>query len=88
MQHTEVPLPLRRMPRLLTEFPMHFFKYYIIRRHFMGGLDGLRYAQIQSWYRFLRIYRMIRVSGRHPDYQHLTEHEPTDLLGSCDARRQ
>jgi glycosyltransferase involved in cell wall biosynthesis len=88
MQHTEVSVPLRLMPRLLTEFPMHFFKYYIVRRHFMGGLDGLRYAQLQSWYRLLRIYRMIRANGRYQDYSQPADCEPSDLLGSCDARHR
>jgi glycosyltransferase involved in cell wall biosynthesis len=46
------------MPRLVTEIPMNFVKYYVIRRHFMGGVAGLLYASIQSWYRFLKIYRM------------------------------
>jgi glycosyltransferase involved in cell wall biosynthesis len=47
-------------PRLLSEFPMNFFKYYIVRRHCMGGLKGLRYALIQARYRFLKIYRIWR----------------------------
>jgi glycosyltransferase involved in cell wall biosynthesis len=49
--------------RLLTELPTNFFKYYIVRRHCMGGLTGLRYASIQAGYRFLKIYRMWRRSG-------------------------
>jgi hypothetical protein len=52
--HSTAPL----LPRLITEIPMNFFKYYIGRVHFTGGLTGLRYASIQSWYRFLKIYRM------------------------------
>lgn len=43
-----------------TEMPMNFLKYYITRRHFTGGIMGLRYAAIQSWYRFLKIYRVWR----------------------------
>jgi glycosyltransferase involved in cell wall biosynthesis len=46
------------LPRLITEFPANFLKYYVIRRHFMGGITGLRYASIQSWFRFLKIYRV------------------------------
>lgn len=49
--------------RLFTELPMNFFKYYIIRRHCMGGFTGLRYASIQAWYRFLKIYRIWREAG-------------------------
>jgi glycosyltransferase involved in cell wall biosynthesis len=47
------------LPRLITEFPMHFFKYYVVRRHFTGGVVGLRYAFLQAWYRFLKIYRLL-----------------------------
>ncbi|MFA5958100.1 glycosyltransferase family 2 protein [Hyphomicrobium sp.] len=50
--------------RLLSELPMNFFKYYIVRRHVMGGPKGLRYASIQARYRFLKIYRIWR-TGRH-----------------------
>jgi glycosyltransferase involved in cell wall biosynthesis len=50
--------------RLLSELPMNFFKYYVVRRHCMGGLKGLRYASIQARYRFLKIYRIWRISGR------------------------
>jgi glycosyltransferase involved in cell wall biosynthesis len=46
--------------RLLSELPMNFFKYYIVRRHFTGGLKGLRFAVIQATYRFLKIYRIWR----------------------------
>jgi glycosyltransferase involved in cell wall biosynthesis len=49
--------------RLFTELPMNFFKYYIIRRHCMGGFTDLRYASIQAWYRFLKIYRIWREAG-------------------------
>jgi hypothetical protein len=48
------------MPRLLTELPMNFIKYYFIRRHCTGGLRGLRYASIQAGFRFLKIYRIWR----------------------------
>lgn len=50
--------------RLLSEFPMNFFKYYFVRRHCMGGFKGLRYASIQARYRFLKIYRIWRTLGR------------------------
>jgi glycosyltransferase involved in cell wall biosynthesis len=49
--------------RLFTELPMNFFKYYIVRRHCMGGFTGLRYASIQAWYRFLKIYRIWGEAG-------------------------
>ncbi len=57
------------VPRLLSEFPMNFFKYYFIRRHFMGGLKGLRYATIQARYRFLKVYRIWRLQGSKPESQ-------------------
>ena len=44
--------------RLLTEFPLSFFKYYIWRTHVFGGLLGFQYAMIMAFYRFIRIVRM------------------------------
>jgi glycosyltransferase involved in cell wall biosynthesis len=86
MQHTETSSPLQLAPRLLTEFPMHFFKYYFVRRHVTGGLNGLRYARLQGWYRFLRIYRMMRANGRYDDYA--VSDDSDELLRSCDARHR
>lgn len=54
------------MLRLLSELPMNFFKYYVVRRHCMGGLTGLRYASIQAWFRFQKIYRICRTPSRKP----------------------
>lgn len=88
MQHTGTLSPLRLAPRLLTEFPMHFFKYYIVRRHITGGLRGLRYARLQGWYRFLRIYRMMRANGRPQDYPQPSPCEPDELWKSCDVHRR
>jgi len=58
VEHAELLSSAGLIPRLLTEMPMNFLKYYITRRHFTGGLMGLRYASIHSWYRFLKIYRV------------------------------
>ena len=44
--------------RLVTEFPLSFFKYYIWRTHVFGGLMGFQYAMIMAFYRFIRIVRM------------------------------
>lgn len=44
--------------RLVIEFPMNFFKYYIVRHHFTGGLMGLRYALTHSSFRVLKVYRL------------------------------
>ena len=46
--------------RLAIEFPMNFYKYYVIRRHITGGMMGLRYAVIQSWFRAIKVYRLWR----------------------------
>ncbi|AGK58421.1 family 2 glycosyl transferase [Hyphomicrobium denitrificans 1NES1] len=43
--------------RLLVEFPMNFYKYYIVRRHFTGGIMGLRYATVLSSFRVAKVYR-------------------------------
>lgn len=45
--------------RLVTEFPMSFMKYYFVRTHFLGGLMGFQYAMVLSFYRFVRIVRML-----------------------------
>jgi glycosyltransferase involved in cell wall biosynthesis len=44
--------------RLAIEFPMNFYKYYFVRRHFTGGLLGLRYATTHSWFRVKKVYRL------------------------------
>lgn len=45
-------------PRLITELPVNFLKYYIGRRHFTGGLTGFRYAWRQALFRFQRVYEL------------------------------
>ncbi len=44
--------------RLVTEFPLGFFKYYIWRTHIFGGLTGFQYAMIMAFYRWVRIVRI------------------------------
>jgi glycosyltransferase involved in cell wall biosynthesis len=46
--------------RTVTEFPTHFFKYYVARGHFSGGWTGLSFAGITAYYRWQRILRMRR----------------------------
>jgi len=46
-------------PRLVFEFPVTFLKYYFVRTHILGGWAGLKYASIISYYRWLRIVRMM-----------------------------
>jgi hypothetical protein len=67
--------------RLLSEFPMSFLKYYLVRRHFTGGVTGLRYAAIQARYRFLRIYRIWQSDRRRS----LTRHSAVLGPGSRNA---
>ncbi len=48
----------RLLARLALEFPVNFFKYYVIRRHVTGGLQGLRYAWISARYRHQKVAYM------------------------------
>lgn len=59
-KHRPVGNRLMMLGRLLIEFPMNFYKYYIVRRHFTGGTTGLRYAAIQSVFRVKKVYRICR----------------------------
>ena len=77
--HSTAPL----LPRLITEIPMNFFKYYIWRVHFTGGMTGLRYAAIQSWYRYLKIYRMQRARVSSPRFA-AGWHGETDAVNTRD----
>lgn len=84
----------RLVPRLMTEMPMNFLKYNITRRHFTGGVMGLQYAAIQSWYRFLKIYRVWRermfggralTVGQAPNDRHETASTQDDGLPRNDG---
>jgi hypothetical protein len=88
MQHAETLSPLHLSARLVTEFPMHFFKYYIIRRHITGGLNGLRYASLQAGCRFLRIYRMIFTNWRAQIDTASLEDNSDELMTECNARNR
>jgi len=48
--------------RLPFEFPLAFFKYYFVRRHFTGGRKGFTFAMINSFFRFLRIVKLLEAS--------------------------
>ena len=48
--------------RLLFEFPATFFKYYVMRRHFTGGLMGFQSSMIGAYSRFARIARMLEAA--------------------------
>ncbi len=66
-KHANCSSSAKLLARRAIEFPVNFFKYYIVRRHFTGGADGLRYAWIQASYRQLKVTYMWRdrVSKRH-----------------------
>lgn len=44
--------------RIVTEFPLSFLKFYLLRLHFTGGLMGFQYSMILAFYRFVRMVRM------------------------------
>ncbi len=50
--------------RLVTEFPMAFFRYYFWRRHFTGGLMGFQIAMSAAFSRFARIALMLEKAKR------------------------
>ena len=50
--------------RLLIEFPVSFFKYYVLRRQFTGGRFGFGVARVLATYRTVRIWRLLRASGK------------------------
>ncbi len=52
--------------RLYLEMPVFFFKFYILRWYFLGGLQGFCYAMVYSFARFQRIAKILE---RHPRWQ-------------------
>jgi glycosyltransferase involved in cell wall biosynthesis len=60
----QATLPSRRSVtilklRLFGEFPINFFKTYILRRHFTGGWKGFYFAVGQAFMRTSRIAKML-----------------------------
>lgn len=49
--------------RLPFEFPFAFFKYYVLRRHITGGRKGFAFAMINSFFRFLRLVKLLEATG-------------------------
>lgn len=45
--------------RLIVEFPVTFVKFYLVRRYFLGGVEGFVMAVISAYGRFLRIAKML-----------------------------
>ncbi len=57
LQRSERKRPLNLgVLRLLFEFPFQFFKYYILRRHIFGGMDGFVYSAALAAGRWMRIF--------------------------------
>jgi glycosyltransferase involved in cell wall biosynthesis len=50
---------LEMMLRLPFEFPLHFFRYYILARHIFGGLYGFALASTIAFMRFMRLVIML-----------------------------
>ena len=50
--------------RLVFEFPASFLRYYLMRRHFTGGLTGFQSSMIGAFSRFARIARMLEAAER------------------------
>lgn len=48
--------------RLLTEFPTGFFKFYILRRHITGGLEGFTRALAGAAFRHFRMAKMLELA--------------------------
>ncbi len=47
------------LARLVVEFPVSFIKFYIFRRYFLGGADGLTMSVANAFGRYLRIAKML-----------------------------
>ena len=45
--------------RLPFEYPILFFRYYVLRRNFTGGLFGLRIAHTIAWARTRRLVKIL-----------------------------
>lgn len=50
---------LHNIPRMLIEFPFAFFKCYVLRCHFTGGIYGVKISYIYAKYRFLRVLQRV-----------------------------
>lgn len=51
--------------RLVFEFPLSFFKFYILRRYCLGGTSGFIMSMANAFGRFLRIAKMIERSDKN-----------------------
>jgi len=65
LQAKEIKKPLWRLyPRLPFEYILLFIRYYFVRRHFTGGIYGLRVAHTIARGRAARIGKFIRAHKR------------------------
>ena len=48
---------------LVTEMPISFFKFYVLRRHIFGGWKGFMFALSAAFCRTLRIAKMLERGG-------------------------
>ena len=55
--------PLLRL-RLFIEFPVSFVKFYIIRRHILGGWKGFYFSLANAFMRTTRIAKMLEATSR------------------------
>jgi len=59
-EHAPISNSALTLARLTIEFPLNFYKYYIVRRHITGGFTGIRYAALQARFRAAKVYRLWR----------------------------
>ncbi|MET0546382.1 MAG: glycosyltransferase family 2 protein [Caulobacterales bacterium] len=52
--------PANMFLRLPFEYPLVFLRYFLVRRHFTGGWDGVRAAHIAARARFRRLLKFLR----------------------------
>jgi glycosyltransferase involved in cell wall biosynthesis len=50
--------------RLPVEMPWCFLKYYLLRRHFTGGVKGFIFASVNAFFRFLKLAKMLEAKPR------------------------
>lgn len=53
------------LARLPFEYPLVFLRYYLLRRHFTGGLDGLYSSHLAAEARFNRLAKMLGARAAH-----------------------
>jgi glycosyltransferase involved in cell wall biosynthesis len=49
--------------RLITEYPLEFLKFYLVRRFVFAGWKGLCFSAIQAYARFVRIRNMLAIKN-------------------------